>query len=98
LDPNKFPLEKLPCFSFAKNTPFFILIDSTSVLLFLELRLVFNFHLDLCSDLIISFYQGAFFASGLYWFSSKEVFIKSLNGVGKEKKLYAKKLYKKELV
>jgi hypothetical protein len=26
------------------------------------------------------------------------VFIKSLNGVGKEKKLYAKKWYKKELV
>jgi hypothetical protein len=38
------------------------------------------------------------FASDLYWFSSKEVFIKSLNGVGKEKKLYAKKWYKKELV
>jgi hypothetical protein len=38
------------------------------------------------------------FSSGLYWFSSKEVFIKSLNGVGKEKKLYAKKWYKKELV
>jgi hypothetical protein len=28
-------------------------------------------------------------------FSSKEVFIKSSNGVGKEKKLYAKKWYKK---
>jgi hypothetical protein len=26
------------------------------------------------------------------------LFIKSLNGVGKEKKLYAKKWYKKELV
>jgi hypothetical protein len=26
LDPNKFLLEKLPCFSFAKNTPFFTLI------------------------------------------------------------------------
>jgi hypothetical protein len=38
------------------------------------------------------------FASDLYWFSSKEVFIKSLNGVGKEKKLHAKKWYKKELV
>jgi hypothetical protein len=30
------------------------------------------------------------FASGLYWFSSKEVVIKISNGVGKEKKLYAK--------
>jgi hypothetical protein len=39
------------------------------------------------------------FASSPYWFSSKELFIKSLNGVGKEKKLYAKnKWYKKELV
>jgi hypothetical protein len=38
------------------------------------------------------------FASGLYWFSSKEVLLKFLNGVGKEKKLYTKKWYKKELV
>ena len=34
LDPNKFLLEKLPCFSFAKNTPFFTLIVSTSILFF----------------------------------------------------------------
>jgi hypothetical protein len=32
------------------------------------------------------------------WFSSKELFQKSSNGVGKEKKLYEKKWYKKELV
>jgi hypothetical protein len=50
------------------------------------------------SDLVISFHQDVFFASDLYWFSSKEVFIKSLNGVGKDKKFYAKKWYKKELV
>jgi hypothetical protein len=31
------------------------------------------------------------------WFSSKELFIKSSNGVGKEKKLYAKKWYKRSL-
>jgi hypothetical protein len=37
-------------------------------------------------------------ASGPYWFSSKELFIKSSNDVGKEKKLYVKKWYKKELV
>jgi hypothetical protein len=65
--------------------------------LFLELRLVFNFCLDLCSNLVISLYQGVF-SSGPCWFSSKELFIKSSNGVGKEKKLYAKKWYKKELV
>jgi hypothetical protein len=44
------------------------------------------------------FTSRCIFSSGLYWFSSKAVFIKSLNGVGKEKKLYAKKWYKKELV
>jgi hypothetical protein len=37
------------------------------------------------------FLSRCIFASDIYWFSSKEVFIKSLNGVGKEKKLYAKK-------
>jgi hypothetical protein len=51
----------------------------------------FRFRLDLCSDLVISLHQGVFFASGLYWFSPKEVLTKSLNGVGKEKKIYAKK-------
>jgi hypothetical protein len=28
--------------------------------LFLELRLALDFHLDLCSDLVISFHQGVF--------------------------------------
>jgi hypothetical protein len=36
--------------------------------------------------------------SGPCWFLSKELFKKGSNGVGKEKKLYAKKWYKKELV
>jgi hypothetical protein len=36
------------------------------------------------------FLSRCIFASGPYWFSSKELFIKSLNGVGKEKKLYTK--------
>jgi hypothetical protein len=43
------------------------------------------------------FLSRCIFASDLYWFSSKEVFIKSLNGVGKEKKALCKKWYKKEL-
>jgi hypothetical protein len=60
LDPNKFILEKLPCFSFAKNTQFFTLTVLMSVPLFLELRLAFVFHLDLCSDLVISLHQGIF--------------------------------------
>jgi hypothetical protein len=36
------------------------------------------------------FSSRCIFASELYWFSSKEVFIKISNGVGKEKKLCAK--------
>jgi hypothetical protein len=44
------------------------------------------------------FLSRCIFASALYWFPSKELVIKSLNGVGKEKKLHAKKWYKKELM
>jgi hypothetical protein len=36
--------------------------------------------------------------SGPCWFSSKELFQKGSNGVGKEKKIHAKKWYEKELV
>jgi hypothetical protein len=53
LDPNKFLLEKLPCFSFAKNTPF-SLLSFNECSLFLLLRLAFIFCLDFCSDLVIS--------------------------------------------
>jgi hypothetical protein len=69
--PQQISLEKLPCFSFAKSTPFFILIILTSVLLFLELRLAFDFHLDLCSDLVISFHQGVFLSLVLIGFHQK---------------------------
>jgi hypothetical protein len=34
--------------------------DLNECSLFLELRLVFDFRLDLCSDLVISFHQGVF--------------------------------------
>jgi hypothetical protein len=36
--------------------------------------------------------------TGPCWYSSKELFQKSLNGVGREKKFHAKKWDKKELV
>jgi hypothetical protein len=38
----------------------FSLLSFNECSLFLELRLVFDFCLDLCSNLIISFYQGVF--------------------------------------
>jgi hypothetical protein len=61
--------------------------------LFLELRLAFDFCLDLRSDLVIYLYQGVFFPLAHVGFHQKKLFIKSSNGVGKKKKLYAKKWY-----
>jgi hypothetical protein len=66
--------------------------------LFLDICLAFDFRLGLYSDLVIYFYQGVFFPLVHIGFHQKELFQKSLNGVGKEKKLYAKKWYKKKLV
>jgi hypothetical protein len=63
-------------------------------------RTVFSFHFSpwfLFRSCYI-FSSRCVLTSGPCWFSSKELFIKSSNGVGKEKTLYAKKWYKKELV
>jgi hypothetical protein len=97
LDPNKFLLEKLPCFSFAKNAPVFTLIKNR-VFFFFCYCFWFSFLPWFAFRSSYIYSSRCSFASDLYWFSSKEVFIKSSNGVGKEKKLYAKKWYKKELV
>jgi hypothetical protein len=97
LDPKKLLLEKLPCFSFAKNTMFFTLIVQR---VFSFSRTAFSFHF-LPSFLFRScfiFISRCILTSGPCWFSSKEFFQKCSNGVGKEKKNYAKKWYKKELV
>jgi hypothetical protein len=66
--------------------------------LFLELRLIFDFHFDLCSDLVISFYQGVFFLPLVHVGFHRKSCYKKFEWCGKEKKLYAKKWYKKELV
>jgi hypothetical protein len=50
------------------------------------------------SDLLIFIYQGIFLPLDHVGFSQKSWIKKGSNGVGKEKKLYAKKWYKKELV
>jgi hypothetical protein len=44
------------------------------------------------------FVSRCIWTSGLCWYSSKQLFQKGLNGVGKEKKFHAKMWYKKELV
>jgi hypothetical protein len=59
--------------------------------LFLLPRLAFVFCFDLCSDLALSLHQGVFGPLVHIGFYQKSLFIKSLNGVGKEKKFHAKK-------
>jgi hypothetical protein len=97
LDPNKFLLEKTHSVFLAKNTLVFTLIvqrvSSFS-------STVFSFHF-LPWFLFRSCYifaSRSIYTTGLCWFSSKELFQKGLNGVGKEKKVSCKKWYKKELV
>jgi hypothetical protein len=97
-------LDHIMCFG-GRWTPFFI--AKNTLVFTLIVQRVFSFSataFSLCFSPWFLFRSCFIFASrciwtsGLCWFSSKEVFIKSLNGVGKEKKLYAKKWYKKELV
>jgi hypothetical protein len=97
--PTNFFWRRCTRFSFAKNTPFSLLLFNECSL-FLELRLAFVFRLDFHSDLVLPLHQGVFgpLGSGICWYSSKKLFQKVLNGVGKEKKFHAKKWYKKELV
>jgi hypothetical protein len=42
------------------RTLYFSLLPFNECFLFLELRLAFIFHLDFCSDLVISLHQGLF--------------------------------------
>jgi hypothetical protein len=93
LDPNKFLLEKLPCFSFAKNTRRAIRVKNIFPRVFSFFRTMFSFRFSpwFAFRSCYIFSSRCIFASDLYWFSSKELVIKSLNGVGK-KKLYAKKV------
>jgi hypothetical protein len=80
------------------RTLHFSLLSFNECSLFLLLRLDFVFRLDFCSDLVISFYQGVFWPLGHVGFHQKSCLKKGSNDVGQEKKIYAKKWYKKELV
>jgi hypothetical protein len=96
LDPNKFLLEKLPCFSFAKNTPFFTLIVQW---VFSFSATTFSFHFSPWFGFrsCYIFASRCILTSGPYWFSSKELLQKGSNGVGKEKKIMQKSGTKRSL-
>lgn len=74
LDPNKFPLEEMYSFSFAKNTPFFILTISTSVFLFSLLLLVFVFALICVQTLSYLFIKVYFCLWSLLVFIKRGVY------------------------
>jgi hypothetical protein len=90
--------ERLTPFFIARNTLVFTLI----------VQRVFSFSATAFSSCFLPWFlfrsyfifaSRCIWTSGLCWFSLKELFQKGLNGVGKEKKFYAKKkCYKKELV
>jgi hypothetical protein len=58
--PQQIPFREVALLFICQEHSVFHSYRSTSVLLFLELRLAFIFRLDLCSDLVISLYQGVF--------------------------------------
>jgi hypothetical protein len=58
------------------RTLYFSLLSFNEYSLFLELRLAFIFHLDFCSDLVISLYQGVFWPLVHVGFHQKSCFKK----------------------
>jgi hypothetical protein len=58
--PQQIPFGEVALLFICQEHSVFHSYRSTSVLFFLELRLAFDFCLDFCSDLVISFNQGVF--------------------------------------
>ena len=90
LDPNKFLLEKMHSLFICKEHSSFSLLSFNECSSFSATAFGFRFSPWFAFRSCYIFSSRCIFASDLYWFSSKEVFIKISNGVGKEKKLYAK--------
>jgi hypothetical protein len=58
--PQQIPFGEVALFFICHEHSIFHSYNFNECSLFLELRLAFDFHLDLCSDLVISFHQGVF--------------------------------------
>jgi hypothetical protein len=84
-------------FSFAKNTLVFTLIVQW-VFSFSATTFSLHFLPWFLFRSCFIFSSRCIWTSGTCWYLSKECPQIGLNGVGKEKKLYAKKWYKKEIV
>jgi hypothetical protein len=89
--------ERLTPFSIAKNTLVFTLIVQW-VFSFSRTAFSFRFSPWFLFRSCYIFASRCIWTSSLCWFSSKESFENGSNGVGKEKKLYGKKVVQKDLV
>jgi hypothetical protein len=58
--PQQIPFGEVALLFICQEHSFFHSYRFNECSFFLELRLVFDFRLDFCSDLVISFYQGVF--------------------------------------
>jgi hypothetical protein len=85
----RFSLPRTLCFS---------LLSFQRVFSFSATAFIFHFSPWFLFRSCYIFSSRCIWTSGPCWYLSKEFPQKSLNGVGKEKKLYAKKWYKKELM
>jgi hypothetical protein len=97
LDPNKFLLEEIYLLFIYQEHSVFHSYRSTSVS-FSRTAFSFCFSPWFLFRSCYIFISRCILTTGLCWFSSKELFQKGSNGVGKEKKFHAKKWHKNELV
>jgi hypothetical protein len=94
--PTNFFWRRCTHFSFAKNTLVFTLIIQR-VFSFSRTAFSFCFSPWFLFRSCYIFASRCIWTSGLCWYSSKELFQKGLNGVGKEKKFHAKSGTKRSL-
>jgi hypothetical protein len=94
--PTNFFWRRCTRFSFANNTLVFTLIIQR-VFSFSRTAFSFRFLPWFLFRFYYIFASKCIWTSGLYWYSSKELFQKGLNGVGKEKKFHAKSGIKRSL-
>jgi hypothetical protein len=69
--PQKIPFVEVALLFICQEHSIFHSYNFNECSLFLELRLVFDFRLDTCSDLVISLHQGVFLALVLIGFHQK---------------------------
>jgi hypothetical protein len=93
LDPNKFLLEKLPCFSFAKNTPFSTLIVQR-VFSFSATAFRFRFSPWFVFRSCYIFTSRCILTSGPSWYSSKKSCFKKVRMVLEKRKSCLMSLWK----